>query len=615
MKKIISLFILLFFCYSAFSQVEVIKSDETIVIDNKKYYVHKVELGQTLFSICKAYNVTQKDVAKTNNLYSSSLNAGQILNIPFVDIDEDKFPEFYQHKVSKGETLFSLAKKYELSINDIIKHNPEARYGIKTDQILKIPNINKDENKDGRIYYYTVEKGNTLFSISQKFGISINQIISLNPETENGLKTGQILKIPKSDSDISEIIIVKNDSLNNENNDYSNLYFEDENITPCNKFEYDKTMTFNIVLMLPLFLNRNIYYLGNYKDEKDQMFFKNSQRFIEIYEGMLIALNKLKSQGLSINLDVYDTENDGIKVKEIMEGLNYLEIDLIIGPVYSGNVKVASYYAKEHHINLISPLSQNKNLISDNPFVYQVVPSKEIRIKKASDIFSGLRDTSILIIHNDTETEKELIEVYKSKLVNSFSLIDQTNELNLKIINFSTGGEESVEDALTVGLENIIIIPSDDEVFVTQVIDKLYTLSENYQIRLIGSPVWESFQNINLDQLISMSFQYISSIFINYNEHDVKEFISEYRAIYKTEPSMFSFQGYDIMYYFANTLRKYGRHFQFCLSPTDLFPNKKGIVFDFNFARKNENGGFENKGTFILEYNKEFQLKEAEIKR
>ena len=68
---------------------------------------------------------------------------------------------------------------------------------------------------------------------------------------------------------------------------------------------------------------------------------------------------------------------------------------------------------------------------------------------------------------------------------------------------------ESIEDALSVGLENVIIIPSDDEAFVTQVIDKLYALSENYQIELIGSPSWESFQNINLDQLQSMFVKYL----------------------------------------------------------------------------------------------------------
>ncbi|MCD4793499.1 MAG: LysM peptidoglycan-binding domain-containing protein [Bacteroidales bacterium] len=617
MKKFISIFILLFFCFSGYSQIEIIKSEETIVINNKKYYVHKVESGQTLYSICKAYNVPQKEVAKTNNLHSFSINAGQILNIPVVINEENNSPEFYSHKVIQGETLFSLAKKYEVSINDIIKHNPEARYGIKTDQILKIPNINKEnpDNINSQIYYYTVEKGNTLFSISQKFGISIDKIISLNPETENGIKIGQVLKIPKSGSDISEIIVVNNDSVNNQNNNYSHLYFEDENITPCNKFEYDKTMTFNIVLMLPLFLNRNIYYLGNYKEEKDQMFYKNTQRFIEIYEGILIALNKLKSQGLSLNLSVYDTENDGKKVKDIMDELNYPEIDLIIGPVYSGNIKIASHYAKKHHINLISPLSQNKDLIYNNPFVFQVVPSNEIRIKKTSDMYIGLRDTSILIIHNGTENENKLIEVYKTNLLDSFSIDNRATELSLKTVNFSTGGDNSVEDALTAGTDNIIIIPSDDEVFVTQVIDKLYTLTEDYQIRLVGSPRWENFQNININHLKSMSFHYISPIFINYHEHNVKVFITEYRAIYETEPSKHAFQGFDIMCYFVNTLRKYGRHFQFCLLSSDTLPNKKGIVYDFDFIRTNKNGGFENNGTFFLEYDENFQLKKVNIKK
>ncbi|MCF6364635.1 MAG: LysM peptidoglycan-binding domain-containing protein [Bacteroidales bacterium] len=606
MKRIIGIFIFLSIFELSFSQTEIKKSDETAIINNQKYYLHKVEAGQTLYSICKAYNVSQKDVAKANNILTSSIKIGQILKMPIVNKEEKDSPDFIFHKVTAGETLYALSKKYNVSVEDIIMHNVDAKYGIKTDQVLKIPNIKKGnfDYEDENIYYYTVEKGNTLFSISQKFGMPIRQIVLFNPETKNGLKAGQTLKIPKTNYDISERLPINNDT---EIQIYEHLYFEEEGITPCNKFVYNKTMSFNIVLLLPLHLDRNVYYISNYKDEKDKMFYKNTKVFFELYEGILLALQTLKKQGLSINLSVYDTKNDSKTVNDIMKSLNYNDVDLIIGPVYSANVKIATNYAKNNRINLISPLSQNIDLIKNNPFVYQVVPSTEMRIKKTSDMFGRMHDTSIVMIHNGTEKEKKLINIYKNKLVQSSSFQETTNAISLKTVNYNKGGEETIEDALSVGVQNVIVIPSDEEVFITQVVDKLNLLSETYDIKLVGSPNWESFQNINLKHLKDLSFHYISPVFRNYSNPEVKKFVAEYRTTFETEPSIYSFEGYDIMYYFANALRKYGRHFQFCLSPGDAIPDKNGIVFDFDFVRTNKNGGFENNGMFILEYSENFQ--------
>jgi len=613
MKRTLLLLIFTLTYLTNFSQTEIKISDKTTIINNQKFYLHKVEKGQTFYSICKAYGVSQKDVAKTNNLYSpSDIKFGDILKIPIVKKEKQNSPDFIYHKVEKGETLYALSKKYNISLEDIIKHNPETKYGIKTEQIIKIPNIKKGnfDYEDKNVYYYTVEKDNTLFSISQKYKIPIEQIMIFNPSIKDGLKTGQVLKIPKTNYDVSERLPVTNkDSIITPS--YEHLYFTEEGVTPCSKFSYNKTKVFNIVLLLPLFLDDNIGKINRYRNEKDKMFYRNTQNFIEIYEGVLLALEKLKKQGLSINLSVYDTKKDSKTVKSIMDNLNYPNVDLIIGPIYSKNIQIVAQYSKRHHVNLISPLSQNKTLIEKNPFIYQVVPSKTMRIKKISDKFAKLENTNILIIHNGTTNEKKLIDVYKEKLSTSSSFQKTTNEISLKTIDYSIGGVERVEDALSVGIKNIVIIPSTEEVFVTQTINQLDTLTKRYNITLVGSSKWEHFQSINLNNLKNLSFQYLSPTFINYYNTDVKIFAKQYRETYRTEPSTYSFEGYDIMYYFANALRKYGRHFQFCLSPNDALPNPHGLIFDFDFMRTNSIGGFENNGAFFLEYDENFRLQEV----
>ncbi len=608
MKKVIGIIIFLTIYFISFSQVEIKKSEETIVVNNQKYYLHKVEAGQTFYSICKAYNVSQRDVAKANLLYSPDIKVGMILKIPIVIKEEINSPDFYFHKVLKGETLFALSKKYNVSIEDIIKHNPDAKYGIKTDQILKIPNIKKGnfDYEDDNIFYYTVESGNTLFSISQKFGVSMELIIKFNPDLEDTetLASGQLLKIPKKNHDIPEDISIDS----TENKSYEHLYFEDENIVPCSRFIYDKSLTFNIVVLLPFFLDDNLKKISSYRDSKDKMFIKKTKNFYELYEGMFLALQKLKRQGLNINLSVFDTKNDAKTVKDIMDGLNYPEVDLIIGPVYTENVRIASHYAKLNHVNLVSPLSKNIDLISNNPFIFQVIPSKEMQIRQTSEMLEKAQDSSIIIVHNGTEQEIKAIEIYKEKLLKSFYNTEQNNSTSIKVINFNTGGEKNIEDALSVEDENVVIIPSNEEVFITRVIDRLDSVTDVYKIKLLGSPKWKNYQSINFHNLQSMSFQYISPIFKDYTNPELKDFLMNYRSAYETEPSDYSYEGYDILYYFANALRKYGRHFQFCLSSADILPNRYGIVLDFDFKRNNENGGFENNGIFILKYDENYRL-------
>jgi LysM repeat protein/ABC-type branched-subunit amino acid transport system substrate-binding protein len=612
MKKFLFAFLILIHSISVSAQIDIPISNKIITIENAQYYVHTVESGQTLYSICKAYKANQKEVAEINNLQSSSLDAGQILNIPYTEIKTAKL-SFYDHKVIEGETLFSLSKKYDISIQEIIRYNPEARYGIKIGEILKIPNKEATDESTSEFTYHTVIQGNTLFSIAQSYGIEIADIIKFNPGSENGIQTGQVLKIPKSKDVITNVVIVQTDSIQTDSNKYSHLYFEEEGITPCKDFVYDKSMSFEVALFLPLHLDKNIWYLGNYKEKKDKMFYKRTGKFIEMYEGILLAINELKSRGISFQIKVYDTQNKTSVLKEILDTKDFSKTDLIIGPVYSSNVKIAADYAKKHQINIISPLSQNSEIAENNPFVYQVMPSYETGIKNTCQLLKEFKDSTFLFIHNGTEDEKNLLNIYTEKLRESFLIKEDSQKINLKIVDYSKGGAESISNSLIAGRQNIVLIPSIDEVFVTQVFDNLYSVIDKYDIRIIGSPVWERFQNINFDQLQSLSFNYISSFYTDYTRNEVKNFLNEFRAIYKTEPSEFAFHGYDIMKFFGYSLRTYGRHFQFCLSLEDTLPDHTGLSFKFNFKRISENGGFENQGTFFLEYNDQFQLEESTV--
>ena len=624
-KALCILYLILSLTFIVSAQVPVKISDQIVNLSGQKYYLHKVETGQTLYSVSKAYLVDQDEIKKINNLSSNEIRTGQLLKIPYKKISTaDTSPDFFYHKVKKGETLFSLSQKYYVTVEEIINTNPDVKYGLKTGQILKITNnFKKNREEQNKNYFlYIIKKDDTLFSLSRKYKLTIDDLLKLNPEAKNGIKIGQTLKIPKqtkyipeNNSNINDTSFTDTIENNLDKGLNDPLYFSEPGITPCHQFEYNKNKSFEVVLLLPLFLEQNLHYISKYNKEKDPMFYKNTKRFTELYEGVLLALQKIKNQGLSVNLKVFDTENDSLKVKNIMASLNYPDVDLIIGPVYSKNVLIASKYATIHHINLISPLSKNLILPENNPFIFQAVPSKDAETDKISEILKKHNDsTNVILIYDGSENQQKIINRFKQNYSHNDTLHLLTDTSFFKIIKYDTDikmmdeEQTKINKALKLKFKNIIYIPSDNEVFATQVIDKLYAANDSMHIEIIGSNNWINFQNINSAIFNKLSFSFISPFYVDYNSDKVKNFIKKYRTTFETEPSFFAFQGYDIAYYFLNSLRKYGRIFQFCLSSNDAFPNRHGLIYDFNFERVNTSSGFENKNLFILKFNDSFQL-------
>ena len=236
------------------------------------------------------------------------------------------------------------------------------------------------------------------------------------------------------------------------------------------------------------------------------------------------------------------------------------------------------------------------------------MPSNEMKVEKTCDYFSGLYDSSIVIIHNNTEDEKKIIDTYRQKLVKSFSSNNKVDEVTLKVLQYSILGASGLEDALSIGVENVIVIPSDNEVFVTKLLVRLNELSKKYKIKILGHPNWEMFESIEYNQIKNLSLHFASPTYIDYENWRVKSFIRKYRETYQTEPGIYSYQGYDIMFYFISAMKEHGKNFQFCMSPYDNAPSPKGLSLFFDFGRTGLKNGFENNGIFILKYNENMKL-------
>lgn len=154
-----------------------------------------VKTGDSLYSIAKKYDTTVADLMRINNLKSNVLHVGQQLKIPINDIGNGN--DYIIYVVKSGDSLYSISKKYGITVNDLRKYNNLSSDLLSIGQQLKIPNSGSGGNgsvSDDTLIYI-VKSGDTLYSIAKKYNMSVDNLKKINNLSSNNLSVGQPIKI------------------------------------------------------------------------------------------------------------------------------------------------------------------------------------------------------------------------------------------------------------------------------------------------------------------------------------------------------------------------------------------------------------------------------------
>lgn len=170
--------------------------------DNMFYYT--VKKGDTLYSIAKIYGTTVQAIKNINYLDTNQLYIGQVLRIPeiYTKPEDMIIPNYINYVVQKGDTLYGIAKKYQVSVDTLIQDNALSNNNLTIGQNIKIRTnsiVNGEEcfgTEDANITY-NVQKGDTLYDIARRFGVSVSDLMKSNSLSSSNLKIGQVLIIQK----------------------------------------------------------------------------------------------------------------------------------------------------------------------------------------------------------------------------------------------------------------------------------------------------------------------------------------------------------------------------------------------------------------------------------
>lgn len=560
-----------------FSQNQpIIKSQVIETIDAKKYYIHAVQAKETAYAISRAYAITYAELLQHNPGIEAGLPVGKTLKIPYVETESKKLEsvapkskeiisvnnqDFIIHVVEQGQTIYSIGRTYKLSPAKILESNPDYTESLPIGAQLIIP------------------KPKTAVIPPQKQD-SITEQPKLTPKKE-------------------PVTIVSNvaDTIENHKTDINKTREVIETVT-------FKKQSVRIVLMLPFMLDIN-----SKEQVETEIINKHIQihpstfPFVEYYEGMLLAVDSLRKKGISVQLEVYDSSKDSIYIQEILTKINPNKLDLIIGPVFPVAFSIAAEFAKKYKIPIVSPLSSDDIAIKSNPYVIQVNSPQRYRFKEIADFASEHKNCNVIFVYNSIDLEQAQVQECKRIFNLYYADSLKKNGIKLKEVYFPKLGLDGVEKAMNAEEKNIIIVLSRNQAFINNLVTKLFQFSKKYDIHLVGLPMWEKYDNLELDFLFALQFQFVTNGFVDYRNTDVKRFIETYRTIYSIEPTRFSFQGYDQLLFFAELIAESGDGMLQRITQV----SKTGLHDTYMFVREQSTSGIVNSSAKTVFYTKTFE--------
>jgi len=488
---------------------------------------------------------------------------------------------YFLHTVERGQTVYSIAGMYNVSVEDIYKLNPESRKKIRAGEILKIP------QESGSYIYHTILPQETLYSLAQQNHMKGEDIIAANPGLSVKTFTiGKIIRIPTNR--VTTPIKGGNEEINSSrtNSLLSKVY-------PTEEVDMIK-----IALLLPF----------GTKGDTDP----NASKMTEYLEGFLLAVQSVKKAGISVDLQVYDSGNGTREIPALLKKKEMQDINLLIGGINDEQIKLLSRFSKEKNIPYVIPATSQSTEQLNNPNVYQInTPQSDLYSKASLAFINKYRNCNIIIVSDDagTSNKKDFIDLLKQDL--------QDKDIPYKTVVYGANFYNDIKTLANANQTNVVVPTDDSAETLAKITTPLKAVIDNQQnlsLSLFGYPQWQVY-----GARFSTDFSRLNTTFYSvfYSDPSAPEVKAFYNLFYKWYTRVidnnfpkFGILGYDTGMYFIQLINKYGSSFDSRVN--DL--RYTGIQTDFNFERVNNWGGFINTNMYFINYNPDFTVTKNLVK-
>lgn len=566
---------------------EIVEDDNALNPDD--FEVYTVLPKETRWSIAHKYAITldslvalNPDLPRTTN----HLAIGQELLLPKIpgsSVEDQNVQLYESYTVPPQKTLYSLTNEYGISYEELIKLNPEIveRNGLKEGMVLRLPIKNEEEgevNTDNFVFY-EVKPKQTEFSLTRSLGISYQDMIKLNPDLAKGLKAGMVLKLPK---DIPTELEIKNALVL----DKINLL---DSVNPQHRPK--------LLFMLPFRLNRL-----NLRDREavgKAIERSNAIKYsLGLYTGALVAIDSIAELGVSVDVKTLDTELSLEKAREIAVRENLGEYSAVIGPLQTNALREVAAQALEAQVPVIAPLASTADISLGN--VFFSIPAEEVlRERMLNFMQNKVENQNIIIIadQQNKEAEERIAETFPT--AKKVEIVEEEENISLDLDLFSL--------SLSTEKENWVFVETEDFRVVSSVSSILNSaISDTTQVRMFTTNKNKAFESdvISGTHLSNLRFTYPSV-----DRETVSEaFVKRYRKKYGSTPDRYAVRGFDLT--FDILLKLAYKMDLFEASETIGVTEYGGNKFDY---AKDLSSGYFNTASYIMMYD-EMRVKQLNPK-
>lgn len=577
-----------------FSKPRAIKPQKRVI----KYVAKK---GDTVYGISKAFNMELYDfldlnpdaiegvkigetykVTTTAPMTSESLPVETAQNEPLLDTRTDT----RTHVIASGETLFSIAKKYDCNIKDLYRLNPgldKNHYEI--GQEINVPQSrNSVEHQVAASFTpgtrHIVKEHDTFYGVAREYGLSIEQLQNANPGV-NILKEGMTLIIPDSCAETDEPD-VKTPAVNVPATDIDTI--EVDTIVAVCPSRQDARMT--VALLLP--------FQSNLKEKS-----REGKSSAEFYRGFMLAANNMKNQGMPLTVIALDTDKSGTELSEILATPELKKANAIIAPENAATLGSIADFGRANGISVYNLFSTKDDSYLTNPYLFQGNIPIEDMVRKASDyLVRNAGDATVVILHPRTSVDKiDVAEKFKTSL----------KEERIPVLEITYNNKLTSEELSKLSpTGNYIFIPTtaksnpSGEILASlaQYVEENPDAAGRFSV--FGYPEWIVFKGKSLDNMKAVNTSIYTRFFIDPAEEGNKTIADEHMKWYGADipagvPRM-TLSGYDTaMLLFRSWEANKGDYSRYS-------PDFDGEQTPYHFKKSTPDGGWVNDSMYIINY-------------
>lgn len=464
-----------------------------------------------------------------------------------------------EHVVREKETVYSISKHYDTSVERIYEINPWARSGIRVgDKLIVYQGTDKDKASNNHTEQgpsqtkatptlsteriHTIVAGETLYGISRRYGLTEQELLLLNPGiSSQHFPVGAVLKVYKGALDT----IAPNMS--------SSLVTKDLVSLP-------EIKPVRVLLMLP---------------------FRKATRYLEFYQGFLMGLNDLKKDGISINLTALEANDDEAVSHHIFNGV-VRDFDYVIGGVTEEQCRLLAQATRFGYY--IVPFSdfgsvQNSRLIQLNQSPIKVVDRVIPRF------IERYKDRSVLFASRGEEVDEPFVVKLKKAL--------QEANITYQTVNVATSNFSPL-------LENYVIVPTSSDKRLAEMV--FQALGANHRNPVFGYPQWQSYGGDFQARAQQYHTTIYSTFYFDKYTSEAKQFLTRFNAWYNKKVldsyPKYSVLGYDVARYFVRAYAAHGNSF---IEHSKQIPSD-GLQMDIELERSREHEGYTNSRFYFVSF-------------